>query len=336
MAITNNDPWNGIEVPLQANQFTAKRVDASLPWSFFWAVDAANRCMLVLRHAIDIEPSRSMPTLAGIELTAAPGDEKQERVISFTLSERSNRGIFLQLCEDLIASTTDLTTEREVVATVVERTWRWHHLLRGGSIGVLTREEQQGLIGELLALEKLFLSSLSEGDAVAAWRGPLGAPKDFEVDQTALEVKSRRGASAATVRISSEHQLDETGVDSLFLFVISIDRATEGAENSFTLPDLASRIQHEIGVSDFAAQLEFMERLSAAGLRPEDDYSEHVWLEGSHAIYEVRESFPRLTAGSIGGGISNVTYDLALSACAQFVKTDQDFMDEIGRSRNGN
>lgn len=336
MAITNNYPWDGIEVPIQSNQFTAKRVDASLTWSFFWAVDAANRCMFVLHHATESEPNRSLPSLAGIEISSTSGDEENEPAITFTLSERSNRGMFLQLCEDLIASTDGLNTEREAVAMVVGRTWRWHHLLRGGSSGLLTLEEQQGLIGELFALEKLLLSSLSKSDAVAAWRGPLGAPKDFEVDQTALEVKSRRGASAASVRISSEHQLDETGVDSLFLFVISIDRATEGAENSFTLPDLASRIQHEIGVSDFAAQLEFMERLSAAGLRPEDDYSEHVWLEGSHAIYEVRESFPRLTAGSIGGGISNVTYDLALSACAQFVKTDQDFMDEIGRSRNGN
>ncbi|MCH8827746.1 MAG: PD-(D/E)XK motif protein [Chloroflexi bacterium] len=40
-------------------------------------------------------------------------------------------------------------------------------------------EEQKGLIGELLVWECLLFPKLSTRDAVSAWRGPLGANKDF-------------------------------------------------------------------------------------------------------------------------------------------------------------
>ena len=87
------------------------------------------------------------------------------------------------------------------------RTWRWHHLLRGGGSTLCYRlEEQKGLLGELLVLERPFCCLTSGAStAVAAWRGPLGSPKDFEIGRVAIEVKARRGGAIARhVAITSE------------------------------------------------------------------------------------------------------------------------------------
>ena len=67
------------------------------------------------------------------------------------------------------------------MSAALSRTWRWHHLLRGGRGTLLSPEEQKGLLGELFVLERLLLPRMDASSAVTAWRGPLGAPKDFEI-----------------------------------------------------------------------------------------------------------------------------------------------------------
>ena len=109
-------------------------------------------------------------------------------------------------------------------------TWRWHHLLRGGRGTLLSPEEQKGLLGELFVLERLLLPSMDASSAVTAWRGPLGAPKDFEIARVAVEAKTHCWC-CHTVSLNHicSSQLDERGVDSLFLHVVELDEAPTDA-----------------------------------------------------------------------------------------------------------
>ena len=94
------------------------------------------------------------------------------------------------------------------MSAALSRTWRWHHLLRGGRGTLLSPEEQKGLLGELFVLERLLLPRMDASSAVTAWRGPLGAPKDFEAARVAIEAKARRGGATT---VSLNHVGEPTG-----------------------------------------------------------------------------------------------------------------------------
>jgi hypothetical protein len=179
----------------------------------------------------------------------------------------------------------------------------------------LSAEEQKGLIGELVVLETLVLPSPAISDAVSTWRGPLGAPKDFEIGRICIEAKARRGAATPYIAISSEHQLDRAGVDLLFLHVSELAQEQSTAKDSVTLTDVVLRTRAAVAVRDWSAVEPFEGKLAATGFRWEDDYSDVRWAEGAHHLFLVDADFPAITAASCPSGVSNVRYSLGLMEC---------------------
>ena len=155
----------------------------------------------------------------------------------------------------------------------------------------------------------------------------IGRPKDFEIARVAIEAKTRRGGATASVSITSESQLDESGVDSLFLHVVELDEAPMEGNQGVTLHDVAERIRGHLHSVDPGSTGILETRLAAAGYRMEDDYSGHLWLEGATRIYRVSGEFPRITSGEIRSGISSVRYSVSLSDCEPF-STSVDALDE--------
>ena len=312
------DPWRDIPRPSSTDSLNARRVDADMPWDFFWARGIDGRCQLILRHSSGSSAGLRLPRLMDIDIAVTTSDEDKSRTLAFRLLDSSHRDIFYRLCLDITKAAADADSEPAAVAITLARTWRWHHLLRGGQ-GRLSPEEQKGLIGELLVLERLLLPRLSAASAVSSWRGPLGSPKDFEVGRIALESKARRGAGVPFVAISSEHQLDISGVDALFLHVIELDQAPGDAEESITVSGIVDYVRTRILSMDEGAAGEYDSLLLAAGFRPDDDYSDSRWIEGKSQLYRVDSGFPRISGGDIPGGITSVRYSLALKDCEPFL-----------------
>src|SRR5450830_170430 len=317
-ATLTEDPWRDISPPSAAESVNAKRVDADLPWGFFWARDVDRRCLLLLSHAPESSPRGHLPKMKGIEVVAKPADKQHEGLLVFKLSDSAQRDIFYRLCKDIVASTSRASTEKAAVEIALARTWRWHHLLKGGSDGRLSTEEQKGLIGELLVLERHLLPNLDAADALTAWRGPLHAPKDFEIGRLCIEAKARRGAAQPYVAISSEYQLDSAGVDALFLHVVELDQAASDAEAGFSVATIAHRVGDQICSEERGALDAFETLLAAAGFRWEDDYSKSLWVEGASHVYRVSDDFPRLTAKDVPSGVGEVKYSLSLQECEPF------------------
>ena len=312
------DPWEEIDTPSIADSVAARRVDANLPWNFFWARGVDGRVLLTLRHSTTSAPAAQLPRLRDIEVTLSPPDESDTQLLAFKLLDSHQRDIFQTLCQDIISAATQAESEAGAVSAALSRTWRWHHLLRGGRGTLLSPEEQKGLLGELFVLERLLLPRMDAASAVTAWRGPMGAPKDFEVARVAIEAKTRRGGATPSLSITSESQLDESGVDSLFLHVVELDEAPIDGNQGVTLHDVAERIRGRLFTLDAASSGILETRLSAAGYRMEDDYSSYRWLEGATRIYLVSDSFPRITSGEIRSGVSNVRYSVSLADCEPF------------------
>jgi len=314
----NNDPWKDLTPPNVADSINAKRINAEIPWGFFWARGIDQKCMLVLKHNSDLSPHGHLPKLKGIEVILAEGNNDRINMLVLKLLDSSQRDIFFKLCTDIVAGASDAVSEREAVEVALARTWRWHHLLRGGSDGRLTAEEQKGLIGELSVLENYLLPVISAFDAVSAWCGPQGAPKDFEIGRVCIEAKARRGVATPFITINSEFQLDESGTDFLFLYVVDLDRAQSDSRMGISITDIAQRIKDRIAEIDNGAVIKYEASLSAAGFRWEDNYSDSLWIMGISRLFRVEGDFPRITAVTVMPGVANVKYSISLAACESY------------------
>lgn len=317
MSTTAEDPWRELAPSPKADLLSARRVNASHPYGFFWAKGADRRCLLLLQHGTSVLEGKRLPKLNGLEVTLTPRDANGPAVLSLRLQDSSHRELFYRLCLDIIANASDAVSEEEAVAATLARTWRWHHLLRGGGDGRLTPEEQKGLLGELSLLKRL-VGLLSPLDAVQAWRGPLGAPKDFEVGRCSIEAKARRGAATPYVAVASEHQLDASGVGLLLLFVQEVDQAPSESPDGRSLSDVAAELRRTLSGADPGACAIFESLLSSAGFRWEDDYSDARWLFGRELLFRVAPGFPSITPSSFPAGVLNVRYSISLSACEPF------------------
>ena len=323
MTTLTDDPWVGLDPPPTAPQVSARRVDSQLPWDFFWARDPEGSYLLLFRHAKASRPKAPLPRLRGIGLKTTAEVDPDQQTLIWSLEDSSQKDIFQRLCRDIVESTSTATTELEAASIAIARTWRWHRLLRRGSDELLTNEEQKGLIGELLFLERYLLPVLRPSDALTAWRGPLGSPKDFEVGRVAIEAKARRGAAEPFVAISSEFQLDTTGTDTLYLYVVEIGAAPEGAQAAFSVATVAARVRDSLNTPDGQALESLESLLEEVGFRWTDDYADTLWIEGPARFFEVGAGFPRIAASAIPPGISRVRYSIALSECVPFGVEDE-------------
>ena len=326
--MNTENPWVDIDAPSAVDLVNARRVDAELPWDFFWARDADRRVLLTMRHAAPSSAEVGLPNLRGVEVTLSPVDVTNTRTLAFRLLETTQQDIFRTLCLDIVSAAAKAATEQEAVGVALMRTWRWHHLLRGGGSALLSRQQQMGLLGELYVLERVLLPSLGASDAVQAWRGPVGSPKDFEVGLVHVESKAHRAGATPKITITSENQLDASGLDALFLHVLELNQATGQDQDAVTLRGVAERTFEQLYVQSPSAAELFKTRLMAAGLDPEDDYSDFQWSEGGANVYLVNDEFPRITWGELRTGVSDVRYSISLAECARF-KTSVHALNEV-------
>ena len=306
--IPNEAPWSGLE----AGKTDTRRVDAKGKWNFFWAVMPKTDVALVLQLSRLPEPVPVLPKLRNIEMQfqTLPGGP----ILYLRLKDSAQLEPFETLCRDVVAAGEAATVESAALERAIGRTFRWHHLLRGRGPGVLSEDEQKGLLGELEIFRTL-MERLGPSGALNAWTGPSGAPKDFELQADCIEVKARRGASRPHVKISSEHQLADVAGCRLWLAVLAVDRVQ--APNGKTLAEVVDTIAREIEHREPGALLDWERHLADAGFDPADDYSPWRWIAGPAVFHSIAEGFPRVTA-PVPLGVSNVTYNLEMSACAPY------------------
>jgi hypothetical protein len=330
-AAMKNSPWPDIERPTSDSIVAARRVSAGHHWDFFWSVDHDGHCVLLLRHSNDSSPKQRLPKLRNVEVHVAEYSATTS-VLVVKLLDAAQRDLFLTLCLDIIDAAETKSEEKAAVAVAVARTWRWHYLLRGGADRRLSPEEQKGLIGELLTLRDLVLPVLSPRESVLSWQGPFGSAQDFRIGNVAIETKASRGRGSRTISVSSEYQLEPAGLHALFLHVVELDSTTADDEQSLTVTSLALELRATIEAGDVSVIPEYLHRLEAAGLRPEDDYSDSNWTILGSMVARVSEQFPRIGVSTLQPGISSVTYVATISECQRFAVSSEEVKQALGRA----
>jgi hypothetical protein len=296
-----------------------RRIKPGAKCDLFLAIaKPSNLRMLVMLVGEDsLVRVEDLPTARGVEARIArPGQDGAVAALELVLTDPRSADIFTALATDIAESVAAESDELSAVATLVGRLRRWQRFLEESGPEGLTSERQRGLYAELWLLRQHLLEAVGPAAAVQGWTGPTRASHDFQFGACALEVKGSAGKQHQVLRIVSERQLDDTGVEALFLFHLSLDAHRDAGES---LPALVDDLRESLRQSPAAAAFE--DRLFAAGYL---DAYQHLYENPGYTVREsnffrVTDGFPRIVEADLLPGVGDVHYSVAVAECKHFL-----------------
>ncbi|MCL2065172.1 MAG: PD-(D/E)XK motif protein [Candidatus Cloacimonetes bacterium] len=246
------------------------------------------------------------------------------------LLQQHNRDIFATLCENLINSVISLNTEQQVIRAVINQLEKWKTLFEKSSSNGLSSNEQQGLWGELHFLQKILLKHENDmSNALQKWVGTDKALRDFQGEKWAIEVKTTSTNNPQKVIINGERQLDETTLENLFLFHISLEISNNNGE---TLCQKIAFIRELLKNNSLALSI-FNAKLFEIGYNDnhENLYQDRFYQIRDENYYKVENDFPRIKENELRKGISDVKYSIILATCDEYLISEKQIMDIITR-----
>jgi hypothetical protein len=253
--------------------------------------------------------ARQLPQGRGFDVSRVDlfGGQGGALTIALAREAAGSLDLFETMSEDVIAA---LRKNQQrgmhvILETFLRRVAAWQDFMRKPSDQRLSGEEEVGLYGELLTLERALDAGAPAVDMVESWEGPLDGLQDFAIGNGAIEVKSSIAVTGFPARIGSLEQLDDAMRQPLYLAAQRIVVDPEGA----SLPDLIAKIRDRI--SNSGAQGTFELRLKQAGYF--DDHAEHYsrqFLTAGERLFLINDSFPRLTPGIVRAGIRSAIYSI--------------------------
>ena len=273
------------------------------------------RVLLFSADAVVLPPRATWPECRGLELLLNRANVGKSTLM-VRLRDIHGRDVFTALAEDLARRAVG-GSEAEAARKVISALARWQRFLAATGRS-LSDEARRGLWGELKILGDVIAPVIGIDTAVNAWRGPAGAPQDFQHQGTAVEVKTRAARSPAVVRISGEQQLHGAPWKNLFLAHVAVDEQEGSGE---TLPQRIAALRKSVAGGS-AAELFEDGLLDAGWLEAEEDkHHTRGFFVREFEFFKVVEGFPRLTPPVLPQGIGGLAYDLSLDAAAPYVVT---------------
>ncbi len=316
-----SDPWKGLE-PLDSNpQTRGVLADKTHILEFYWAKDFDDNLLFVLQASSKIIMKSKVPNLNGI--TVKVGRHQNNNQLILALSSKKDRDIFYTLCRDLLEHTRGMKDTDSAVSALFRRLLTWQHFLQSNRKPV-DKRQLQGLIGELLFLQRYLLEKYEVEDALAFWKAPLESVHDFELSNFTVEVKTK--SSVNSITISSYEQL-YSELDHLLLYVATLNQSADKTPGSFNIFDLLEDIRNTIRNKNSLVLNKFDSLLHSYGFIELEEYRENFYIFQGEKFYEVKENFPRI--GQVPDGIDKLTYRINLDKCKDFI-ADSDLLEKVG------
>ena len=248
--------------------------------------------------------------------------------VELVLTDQQHRDIFDLLIDDLVAAAEQPEDERTGVRRFLARLSAWQRLLMRLAPGVMSRENQQGLWGELWVLREVVGPAIGFSAGVRAWRGPFGADQDFQLEGAALEVKTSTAHAFGQMVVASERQLDVMPGISLAVIALALDARPDHGE---TLADMVRESRSIAADAGCLHPLE--ERLLLFGYKDADadSYSDVGYTVRSRLQLSIQDDFPRVVSGDLRPGVSEVRYSVAVAACTSFKIGEGELSDLLRR-----
>jgi len=309
------NPWKEITSPQK--DVSALRVNPNHPLDLFWAMDNLGRYLFIYENKSNSDIIiNDPPNLEGIEVVPMQTSCDHLRLI-LILKEKINWELFLALCNDLINSTLHINSPQTASSTILQRLRRWNEFLKKKRLDILSEEKIKGLIGELLFIINHLTPRYGICNSIDFWIGPEGAPQDFNVNNSAIEVKTQNGATNPTIKISSAEQLCSQ-LPNLFLYVITLGKSSLDSSEVLNLPILILKIVNNLETESNHLN-KFQDKLMELGYYYSEYYLDYNYILADEKIYEVIDDFPRICPNDLKNGISKLTYSISLAECLPFV-----------------
>jgi len=315
--MTINEQWDKL---LSEGNNQDWKIQLSIPikgHSIYTGINGLRRALLIrIPDRID-NLNNKLPACKELECKSIQlGDHLYIAVI---LIESRYCDIFAALAEDLVRRLKGKNGDEDI-KVFLSQLARWQKFLAVNSSG-LSSESQRGLWGELYFLINVIFKNINIS-YLESWKGPYNAPQDFQFKDLAIEVKTTNAQRPQSIKIANERQLDDTVFTKIYLHVYMLETIES---KTATLPQLISTIR-DIIKNDFKLSEYFDDSLIEVGYFDKDEikYSNTSYIIRDYKSYSVGKEFPRIIEKELHFGIGNVSYELSLSACSDFiVEADQ-------------
>lgn len=240
----------------------------------------------------------------------------------------TSKDVFAVLCENLIQSVIQINSEQKIIRTVINQLNKWKTLFDKSSSDGLSTEQQQGLFGELVFLQKCLLQQDANPlNVLKSWVGVDAALRDFQCSNWAVEVKTTATNNPQRVTINGERQLDETLLENLFLFHCSVEVSNGNGE---TLNQKIANIRSFLD-SNIPALNVFNSKLFEVGYFDDhaNKYEKRFYKIRSENYYKITDDFPRIKENELRSGVSGVRYDIILAMCDEYLITENQLLNTI-------
>ena len=331
MTITEQD-WSQLESDWHAHGVTVRRVYPQSPHEIFIGVrhpDGARMLAVVVGTQVAAQVMRQLhelPRTRGLEMQFArlDHDRRELRVI---LTDASMRKVFNPLASDIAGTAHAQSDDVEAVLAAVGRFSHWRQMLEKLAESGLSPQARRGLVGELSFLRYYLLDAMPATVAVRSWTGPTGAHQDFQFVGTAVEVKTSSGKEPQTIVISSERELDDTGVGWLALAHFSLDERRGGSGESLNtivdcIRDAVSDAVARDTLNDLLIRVGYLEQ--QRGLYEEPRYSMR-----KQRFWRVAGEFPRITESDLRAGVGDCQYRISTTGLDAYLLTGEDVVTSV-------
>ena len=161
---------------------------------------------------IQIDPgSVEVPSWSGINCEQILLDvpEKNTSHLCIRLSKATYNDIFSTIVDDLTGVLWNCHVQSKRAKELEAFFDRWNQFFKLISPEGLSLSQQQGLLGELLLLEKLLDNRFDHVSILKSWKGYKKNIHDFDIQGMSIEVKTTKSKEPRKVWISNERQLDD-------------------------------------------------------------------------------------------------------------------------------
>lgn len=322
--------WSELEKNKKGG-FYKQLYESNKPFHIYGTYDYSNRYygigfIIDNDFKIDIDHFSNLKELRIILIS--DNSFENSRFLSIQLLDAYSKDIFSALCENLIQSVIDLSSEKKRIRTVINQLEKWKSMFDRINSEGLTAAQQQGLFGELHFLEKLFsCSDVTPNDVLYTWVGVDADLRDFQGTNWAVEVKTSATNNPQSVKINGERQLDETFLDTLFLYHCSVEVSKS---NGQSLPQKIAIIRKRLNNDTIALNV-FNAKLFEVGYI---DKQEHLYYDRCYQIrnesfYHINADFPRIKESELRKGVGDVKYSIVLQMCNEYLVSENQVLNVI-------
>jgi hypothetical protein len=235
--------------------------------------------------------------------------------------------LFFRMVVDVVDTLTarDGLTEQRIFQLFIARIRAWQQFMSRAA-GALGPEAELGLAGELECAAVLIAAGMSAYAVMDGWKGPLDGLQDFELGSGAVEVKSTLAQVGFPATIVSLEQLDDAVRQPLFVCGCRFTLGPDGR----ALPRRIEALR-TLMADDSAALALFETGLIHVGyVGADSDLYTRALVSGPHQFILVDSSFPRLTPGTVLGGIRHARYEIDLDSVVGTRYAAADVAEKIG------